>query len=275
MPEQYSNVRIPFLVSSYSDRNIAVPKELLMDYNTGVLYIKNNDADIVVGLIPATENLNTAMATIIQNVSDDGNTLKKLRDLIHLLELWKNTMVNTDIDNVINIIRDKFRDMNITDPTLKEQLNGKVNKDGSKTLTTNDFTTEFLNKLNSIDNNANKYVHPSTKVCNYVSPIVSVNGRTDTEIVITKEELGLGNVEPNANNYVHPAAKQCSVNGISSINGLTGVVTLTKSSISLENVQNYTIATDADVVTLPSNKYITPLMGAKIMKHYVDYKCIY
>lgn len=42
------------------------------------------------------------------------------------------------------------------------QLNNKVDKDGSKVLSEQNFTTTLKNKLDGIADNANNYVHPTT-----------------------------------------------------------------------------------------------------------------
>ena len=44
---------------------------------------------------------------------------------------------------------------------FKGMLSGKVDKVEGKSLSTNDYTTEEKNKLKSIANNANNYVHIS------------------------------------------------------------------------------------------------------------------
>lgn len=44
---------------------------------------------------------------------------------------------------------------------LKKELGNKVDKEKDKVLSSNDFTDEFKEKLKVIDDNANKYTHPS------------------------------------------------------------------------------------------------------------------
>lgn len=54
---------------------------------------------------------------------------------------------------------------NVNDVYTKGQtdnlLNNKVDKVSGKGLSTNDFTTDLLNKLNGIETGANRYIHPS------------------------------------------------------------------------------------------------------------------
>ena len=57
-------------------------------------------------------------------------------------------------------------------------LPNKVDKVKGKGLSTNDFTNELLEKLNGIDTNANKYIHPTSGVTagTYRSVTVDDNG---------------------------------------------------------------------------------------------------
>lgn len=48
------------------------------------------------------------------------------------------------------------------------QLNNKVDKDGSKVLSEQNFTTTLKNKLDGIANNANNYVHPTGNGNNHI-----------------------------------------------------------------------------------------------------------
>lgn len=49
-----------------------------------------------------------------------------------------------------------------------EQLGNKVDKDGSKVLSEENFTTELKNKLDGIANNANNYTHPTGNGNNHI-----------------------------------------------------------------------------------------------------------
>lgn len=251
--------RIPFKLLSYDQREIAVPKELLMDYNTGNLYIKINENEYInVGREIVLDLAKEELEKITAGVREDGNTFRKLRELIAQLELWKNTLEDASHDNILNIIYDKLRDLPDDGTTILQLIQGKVDKVNGKILVSNDFTNELLQKLNSIEYNANYYNHPQEKQCNYTPPVTSINGKSDENIILTKKDFGLENVEENANRYVHPSARQCNVTGITSVNNKTGNVTLTKSDIGLGNLENYDMATNEDVKKWVNNKYLNP-----------------
>lgn len=61
---------------------------------------------------------------------------------------------------------------------IKERLSGKVDKVDGKGLSTNDYTTEEKEKLNTIEENANNYVHPTSGVISssYTKVTVDENG---------------------------------------------------------------------------------------------------
>lgn len=82
-------------------------------------------------------------------------------------------------------------------------------------------------KLDGIEENANKYKHPTTKVCEYeyVHPKtkvctyeVDISGKVDkidgkglsTNDYTNDDKVKLGNIQPYANNYSHPTTKQCT-----------------------------------------------------------------
>lgn len=56
-----------------------------------------------------------------------------------------------------------------------------VKKDGSKVLSTEDFTTELKNKLDGVDENANNYVHPTNHSASIITEDTTHRFVTDTE----------------------------------------------------------------------------------------------
>lgn len=70
----------------------------------------------------------------------------------------------------------------ITNSTFTSSLNNKVDKDGDKVLSTNDFTTELKSKLEGIEAGAQ------------VNKVTSVAGRTGA-VTITKIDVGLDQVD--------------------------------------------------------------------------------
>lgn len=61
-----------------------------------------------------------------------------------------------------------------TSSELTTSLNNKVDKVIGKELTTNDFTDSYKTKLEAIDDEANKYVHPSTHSINEVDGLSAI-----------------------------------------------------------------------------------------------------
>lgn len=70
----------------------------------------------------------------------------------------------------------------VTNGTFTSSLNNKVDKDGNKVLSTNDFTTELKSKLEGIEEGAQ------------VNKVTSVAGRTG-EVTLTKTDVGLDQVD--------------------------------------------------------------------------------
>lgn len=70
----------------------------------------------------------------------------------------------------------------ITNSTFTSSLNNKVDKDGDKVLSTNDFTTELKSKLEGIEAGAQ------------VNKVTSVAGRTG-QVTLTKTDVGLDQVD--------------------------------------------------------------------------------
>lgn len=65
--------------------------------------------------------------------------------------------------------------------TLTNKLSGKVDKITGKGLSTEDFTTALLNKLNGIASGANAYVHPSSHPATMIVEDATHRFATDTE----------------------------------------------------------------------------------------------
>lgn len=69
----------------------------------------------------------------------------------------------------------------LVNQTLTDLKNNKVDKVNGKGLSTNDFTTDFLNKLNGIAEKANNYVHPSNHPATMITQDTSHRFITDAE----------------------------------------------------------------------------------------------
>ena len=80
----------------------------------------------------------------------------------------------------------------------KTSWNNKVDKVNGKSLTSNDFTLAFKNKLERVAEGANKYIHPTTHSVNMI--VTDDNNRFISDV----EKLKLANIEESANKYIHP-----------------------------------------------------------------------
>lgn len=124
---------------------------------------------------------------------------------------------------------------------------------------------------------------------NALSPVKSVAGKTGA-VTLSSSDVGLGNVQnygvatqseaeagTASNKYMTPLTTKQAINALSpvkSVNGKTGAVSITKSDVSLGNVQNYGIATQAEAEAGVSDaKYMTPLKTKQaIVKTISEYK---
>ena len=75
-------------------------------------------------------------------------------------------MSEDDLDNLVNNLKEvinKFSDMSENEGTIASMLVKKIDAEPGKGLSTNDFTSGHEIKLNNIEDNANKYEHPTQK----------------------------------------------------------------------------------------------------------------
>ena len=111
-------------------------------------------------------------------------------------------------------------------------LNGKVDSVINKQLSTEDYTTEEKNKLNSVEPNAQ------------VNTVISVAGKTGV-ISLNKSDIGLDQIDNTSDiNKPISTAVQLALNDkVDSVAGKTGIVSLDKSDVGLDQVDN---TSDAD-----------------------------
>ena len=69
-------------------------------------------------------------------------------------------------------------------------LSGYVQKEAGKGLSTNDFTTALLNKLNGIAEGANNYVHPASHAASMIDEDASHRFVSDTEKTTWNGKIG-------------------------------------------------------------------------------------
>lgn len=246
--------RIPFTVEDISNASTAMNGSLLFDHANGELYLKDINGQIKK---VSEETTNTLLGNLYDEikggVSPDGDTLYKISEKIKSLNTWilsNSNIVGVDIDNITKLIRAL---KGIED--VETSLENLVDITPSKILSTNDFTNELKEKLDSIPVDANYYIHPLDKQCDYESPLKSVNGQLGN-VVITKEELGLDSVEENANYYEHSEFKECG-NGVDRVYSKTGDVITKKRYVDLPFVENYEVATQEDIEKYVNDKYLT------------------
>lgn len=92
---------------------------------------------------------------------------------------------------------DKYDEYLVLNGTLEKigdwevDLSNYVQKEAGKGLSSNDFTTELLTKLNGIDDGANKYVHPShgAHESGFYKVTIDDEGHVTAVVAVTKEDI--------------------------------------------------------------------------------------
>lgn len=144
------------------------------------------------------QNLRTNKTKAKQiQVEDRGSTPPNSPDVQTALENIFAYMQVLDPNEVLNIIQG-----------LEMDISGKVDKVAGKGLSTNDFTTALLNKLNGVATNANNYTHPST----HPPSIISQNA--DNRFMTDAERTKLSGIQAGA--QVNPGVATTSANGLMS-----------------------------------------------------------
>lgn len=191
----------------------------------------------------------------------------------------------TDTTNYPNIENTQQTQSSINS-AVNIKLGKKVDKETGKGLSTNDFTTDLKNKLDRIEREANKYVHPtqgaltgkptsaqapgfgSTFTVSQVSvnTLGHVTGLTDRTITIPGTEAStsgkglmsktmyekLDKIEPEANKYVHPTPGALTGKPTSAQTPGFGS-TFTVSQVSVNALGHVTGLTDRNI-TIPATK---------------------
>lgn len=256
-------VRIPFIPLSFTQEFTSIPGELMVDYQEHILYIRNNN-NISIRIPNETDILSTLTVfhnTILNGVDIDHNTLRKNELRLLDVKQWFDYHMNNTSDSIVSALS-AFSNYDFSYGRLIDRLNTKLDVVAGKTLSTNDFTLIEKNKIINLPANANNYKHPSFKVCNYVPDIVSVNGKTGSNVIITKLDIaGLGNIHPFANYYEHPPYQVCGYDfPVKSLDGKTGDVIVTKVEAELNLVENLPIVESIDELYNPDpldEKYVT------------------
>ena len=190
---------------------------------------------------------------------------------------------------------------------INSKFKTKVDKVEGKGLSTNDFTTELLNKLNGIAAGANKYTHPTqamgaktsglykvtidgsghitavTEVAKTDITALGIPGQDTTYVVATsaldgllskEDKAKLDGIAENANKYTHPSytAKSSGFYKITvdATGHVSAVATVTKTDITNLGIPGSvpTISTDIEADATSDAKTASP----KAVKTYVDGK---
>lgn len=120
-----------------------------------ILLNPDNSDDISSALTSANSYTDNRISQLVNGAPAAMDTLKELSDAIGS---------NSDLVSALN-----------------SAIANKVDKDGNKGLSTNDYTTVEKNKLAAIADNANNYVHPSSHPASMITTDTTHRFVTDTE----------------------------------------------------------------------------------------------
>ncbi len=82
---------------------------------------------------------------------------------------------------IVEYFAQKEVEQKAVNKSLQEAVDSKVNKDGSKVLSDENFSTADKNKLDSISENANNYTHPSTHAASMIAESATKRFVSDLE----------------------------------------------------------------------------------------------
>lgn len=167
---------------------------------------------------------------------------------------------------------------------LKPKLNSKVDKVDGKGLSTNDFTTELMNKLNGIAANANNYSHPTQSMGAKTSGLYKVTidgyGHITAVTTVSKDDITALGIPGQDTTYTHPSDGPSggATSGLYKITvndkgHVTAVTAVTKEDITGLGIPGSqptvpTISTDINADSTSDSKTASP----KAVKNYVDSK---
>lgn len=223
-----------FLPLNKNASSMAVQNEFMVDYNNGELYINKGGPKLLSG-----ENENEYINDIISSTMGlDDISMDDLAYTITQIMSYKNNILKSDgdIDDDLDFIYSIVSDLIIGSINLKDLVDSKVS--GTGVLSDYNFNDTYVDKLKSIDKNANYYKHPDTPICD-IRYVKSINSKTGM-VEITSDDIGNLDVDPNANYYVHPTLPECDLtdNGVSFFNGQRGVISLNMKSLGLKNIKD-------------------------------------
>lgn len=128
-----------------------------IDNTDAVTSVAGKIGDVTLG-VSDIEGLSTALSGKVNIVSGKGlSTNDFTTDLMNKLNGIESGANKTNVDSVIT----SSSNNPVKSSTIYTALSDKVDKVSGKGLSTNDFTTTLLNKLNGIESGANNYMHPT------------------------------------------------------------------------------------------------------------------
>lgn len=203
--------------------------------------------------------------------------------------------VDSELSTMQNNVKAKFNTMQ---DEVNSELNKKVDKISGKGLSTNDFNNEYKKKLDGIEDQANKYVHPSYTVQEsglykitvdnqgHVSAVVKVSkdditslgipGQDTTYPVATAADNGLmssfdksklDNIEANANNYTLPTSTESVLGGVmigDNISSTNGKISVANGTTSKKGVVQLSNSTDSNSQTTAATSNAVKLVHDEV-----------
>lgn len=237
------------------------------EINTMKKDISNNSAEIE-GIKESIENISSLPENLVKSVNGrTGEVTLNSSDVQLDKVVNEKQATKTEFDTEKSLVHQKIETNSEAITEVKTSLDNKVDKVEGKGLSSNDFTTAYKNKIDNLKD----------------SPVLSVNSKTG-HVLLKKEDIGLPNVineqqatkaefdslsakvNTNTSNIKlkvdKEEGKRLSSNdftneykdkldniqngGVSSVNGKTGEVTLTKEDINLNLVENIKQASETE-----------------------------
>ena len=244
------------------------------------------DGAIAEGLPPATSStkggvmVGTGLSVDSQGKISVPTATTTSNGLMTSAEKSKLAGIATDAEaNVINTVKVNNSALTVSDKAVNIDLTGYVQKDGSKVLSTNDYTTAEknklagiaagaeVNKIATIKVNGTALTPDSNKVVEITTTTVDISNKVDkvegkglsTNDYTTAEKNKLAGIADNANNYSLPAATTTVKGGVIvgtglSVNssGTLSLATATTGTIGGIRLGNGVTTTTGGVVTIQS-----------------------
>lgn len=265
-------VRIPFIPLDRNNTEITPSdRELVVDYANYTTYVNISGVGLI--KVPTSLNIEEMISieynSLLDGVDSDGDSLEKLKDLLKpLSDFMKSVNDSEEYDVTLSDIIEIFNKLGDTD--ILTILNNKVDKVIGMGLSENDFTDALLSKINSVEEEANRYVHPATLQCALDEIVNTVNGKRGAVIITRMDIAGLENVDPYANLYLHPSNQQCShVFRVNRVHGREGHVTVTKQDLGLSEVENFDTAKIEDLHD-SNDSYLTTQILMQYIKDHIN-----